>query len=322
MITARVAFTLHLGDRFKDGRYTVVHKLGRGGYATVWLVKDALTGAYASLKILVSSTPPELPTNPSEELAVLLRLHDSDEEGKEFVMQIIDYFEHEGPNGVHRCIVAEVLGPSLSADLEDVYPSECFPSDVAKRLVTQVGFGVKFLHSKGVVHGDLHLGNVLLYSPDFLSWSTQEDVENPPHIPRYYVRDPNPGPLLRLCLNHPNKIYIKICDFGESFFFDPSVPVQRVAHSPPEYMAPELLLDPKNHFPNPSTDIWALAILSYVIFTGAIHLRARNPVSQTNCFVGWSIASESFRNPIDPCPGRDGSCISTTTGILWVKKLR
>lgn len=31
---------LHLGDRLKSGRYEVLHKLGWGGYATVWLGKD------------------------------------------------------------------------------------------------------------------------------------------------------------------------------------------------------------------------------------------------------------------------------------------
>lgn len=31
---------LHLGDHFKSNRYEVLHKLGWGGYATVWLAKD------------------------------------------------------------------------------------------------------------------------------------------------------------------------------------------------------------------------------------------------------------------------------------------
>lgn len=29
-----------LGDTFKDGRYKIRHKLGWGGYSTVWLAKD------------------------------------------------------------------------------------------------------------------------------------------------------------------------------------------------------------------------------------------------------------------------------------------
>lgn len=29
-----------LGDTFKDGRYKIVHKLGWGGFSTVWLARD------------------------------------------------------------------------------------------------------------------------------------------------------------------------------------------------------------------------------------------------------------------------------------------
>lgn len=31
-----------LGDCFRDGRYIIHHKLGWGGFATVWLAKDTM----------------------------------------------------------------------------------------------------------------------------------------------------------------------------------------------------------------------------------------------------------------------------------------
>lgn len=41
-----------IGDRFAEDRYEVVHKLGSGGWATVWLAKDSKHDRYVALKIL------------------------------------------------------------------------------------------------------------------------------------------------------------------------------------------------------------------------------------------------------------------------------
>jgi len=31
---------VRVGEKFKDGRYTVLHKLGWGHFSTVWMVRD------------------------------------------------------------------------------------------------------------------------------------------------------------------------------------------------------------------------------------------------------------------------------------------
>jgi serine/threonine-protein kinase SRPK3 len=141
---------VHLGDIFHDGTYEVVHKLGFGGYSTVWLVKDKKRRRYASMKILAATA-----SSSTSEVDVMhhIQRNGSDLSGSEFVVQLIDEFEHIGPNGVHRCIISEVLGPPASSDIEDLYPKEEYPIDVAKRMVTQIARGLEYLHHCGVVYG-------------------------------------------------------------------------------------------------------------------------------------------------------------------------
>jgi serine/threonine protein kinase len=49
-----------LGDTFKDGRYKVYHKLGWGGFSTVWLARDESYVVVALIRVTLSvqkSTP-------------------------------------------------------------------------------------------------------------------------------------------------------------------------------------------------------------------------------------------------------------------------
>ena len=41
---------MSVGDKFKDGRYRVLSKLGWGHFSTVWLCSDASTGKEVALK--------------------------------------------------------------------------------------------------------------------------------------------------------------------------------------------------------------------------------------------------------------------------------
>ena len=45
---------VHIGDRFGTaGQFRIIHKLGRGGTATVWLCRDQDTQEYVALKIII-----------------------------------------------------------------------------------------------------------------------------------------------------------------------------------------------------------------------------------------------------------------------------
>ena len=39
--------------------------------------------------------------------------------GRENIIQLLDDFEHEGPNGTYQCLVFELLGPSVLSEAEE-----------------------------------------------------------------------------------------------------------------------------------------------------------------------------------------------------------
>jgi serine/threonine protein kinase len=141
---------VHLGDKFQDERYTVVNKLGYGSYSTVWLVRDEMQNLYASLKILSADASE---CSSGTELDVLRRLATGSGTGKRFVLQFLDSFIHQGPNGTHLCVVTEVSGPSLSTYLEGVCSFGELPPESARALIPRLAQGVEYLHSCNIVHG-------------------------------------------------------------------------------------------------------------------------------------------------------------------------
>ncbi len=73
--------------------------------------------------------------------------------GREHIVQLLDSFCIEGPNGKHRCLVLELLGPSIP-DLLDSYLSDGrLPAQTARSIAHQVLVGVDFLAQLNIGHG-------------------------------------------------------------------------------------------------------------------------------------------------------------------------
>ena len=141
--------SIQLGDEFSQGRYRVVHKLGYGSFSTVWLARDSVAKRYVSLKVIAARC-----SERSLEAKVLNHIHRNDchHPDRRFVSSLLDEFSVTGPNGTHRCLVGEVLGPSV-LDVKESHECELLPLGIARRVTVQLAMGLAAIHSCGVVHG-------------------------------------------------------------------------------------------------------------------------------------------------------------------------
>lgn len=141
---------VHIGDRFKENRYQIVHKLGFGSFSTNWLAKDLQQQKYVSLKI--ARADPSLDSN---ELRVLRYLADDRSHikhpGRQFVMILTDDFWICGPNGKHQCFVTRIAGRRLTRQ-ENVDVSNLESSRIFSRQLIE---GLAYLNSCNVAHGGL-----------------------------------------------------------------------------------------------------------------------------------------------------------------------
>uniref|UniRef100_S4RUX1 non-specific serine/threonine protein kinase n=1 Tax=Petromyzon marinus TaxID=7757 RepID=S4RUX1_PETMA len=158
-----------IGDLF-NGRYHVVRKLGWGHFSH----RVALLGHAVSLD---EHTRPPLthahgPTHNSQRPASSWRLlkcvrdGDPKDPNREKVVQLVDDFKVSGVNGLHVCMVFEVLGHQL---LKWIIKSNYkgLPLPCVKSIIQQVLQGLDYLHTKcKIIHTDIKPENILLCVDD------------------------------------------------------------------------------------------------------------------------------------------------------------
>ena len=138
---------VHLSEAYDNGRYRIVHKLGYGGFSTVWLARDTFKETYVALKFVVAEDSSKYRgLEALEDQAALA----SDQPISGFFVYPLRKFWHDGPNGRHLCEVLPVLGPSIS---QISYAGLRLQPSIARRVALQATEALAHLHSKGLCHG-------------------------------------------------------------------------------------------------------------------------------------------------------------------------
>ncbi|KAL6302252.1 kinase-like protein [Sparassis latifolia] len=152
-------------------RYRVQRKLGWGVYSTVWLVRNERYASWffgsagpsdPSFRTALATGAPEL-----HELEYLLRIHNEPTQhpGRVHVIDLLDHFYIEGPNGKHLCLVTELLSENVYS-FSTNWKDERMPIPLVKRITRQVILGIDYLHNAcDIIHTDIKPANILIALP-------------------------------------------------------------------------------------------------------------------------------------------------------------
>ncbi|KAE9405998.1 kinase-like protein, partial [Gymnopus androsaceus JB14] len=303
---------VHLGDVFrsKNAVYRVLHNLGWGSFATVWLASRTLqekaenpkhTSRYAALKICVANA-------------------DSDHE-----------------LNVHRRLPSESLHVANLLDIFSLHGDSIsafeLTLDERRSLCYQVAQGIAFLHQNGVIHGDLHAGNIGVSLPmleEHFEFDLLEDFQPEPHVVLH--RKPHSSP------KSLPKYLLPPIDLAEYFtsraraslqMASVSAQIMDLGSSAIIGQPPRPCITPPNEVNSESSvasatfasDIWSLACVLFYIVTGAqIFHRASSDITHLRNMA--KLCGEMPLEWQENLPGLDSELSPATTETEWRRRLR
>ncbi|UPL04352.1 hypothetical protein LCI18_015286 [Fusarium solani-melongenae] len=245
---------VEIGDHLHQ-RYRVVHKLGYGTFSTTWLAQDETLSKYVAVKVDTADSD-------QKEVDILTHLSNptlqDGNRGKELILPMLDRFSVHGPNGTHPCFVTAPARCSL-ADAKEASGSRLFQLPVARSLAAQLAIAVAYTHKRGLVHGDLHLGNILLQLPSTLDQLSDKQLYD-------QFDPPDPEPVLWLG-DASEKVPLSeskllLADFGTAFY--PAQESRLRSYTPLEIRPPETRFEPTTPL-SFASDIWSLACTIWAI---------------------------------------------------------
>lgn len=275
-----------IGDELSNGRYSIVHKLGSGGSAVVWLARDKESDRLVALKILTAESSQhgrELQTH--KYLQAKCSSFDSIQ-----VAPLRNHFSVQGINGDHICLVFDILGPSIGSLKAFGQEFKVRPEKI-RVLVSQVVEGLLHLHNNGIALADISPNNLLFCINDIDSWTDEQvydtfgypegfqvNLYRPYNRKTATLEDKMPKPAVD---GHaPSAVYepleflpavtelvqpvLKFIDLGDAFEIDRPPQSHEVGVNI-NYSAPEIGFI---KHPTKAGDIWGLACTIFELRTG------------------------------------------------------
>lgn len=139
---------VHLDEFYDDKRYRVVHKLGAGGFSTVWLARDLQARQWVGLKFIAADESENYNARSSPIISdpILSR--------SELLVSPEREFRVDGPNGRHLCFVLPFVGPNLATLSSGIYSR--LSSRVSAKLSMQAAQAMALLHNRERCHGGMY----------------------------------------------------------------------------------------------------------------------------------------------------------------------
>ena len=244
--------------------YVLIKELGQGTFGTVQKVMLKSRRVYRAMKIINKSNVVE-GVNDSEILNEINILKNLDHPN---IMKIYEFYEDKD----NYYIITEFFdqGDLFTKLLKIGYMNEV----IVKFLMSQILNAVAYLHSKKVLHGDIKMENILLYttasgndqkrftvlSSDIKKTKFKKNIDN-------YYKNHIENPMIKNFFDDISNYEVKLIDFGCSKLFSKKTHKNLSGViGTSMYCSPEVI---DNKYDEKS-DEWACGVLMYILLSGTV----------------------------------------------------
>ncbi|WP_437898890.1 protein kinase domain-containing protein [Sorangium sp. So ce124] len=144
---------LHVGEELSDGRYLLLERIGRGGFATVWRALDARRG---DLPVAIKVLHPNLAGDEGRLERFFRGARAMAELDHPGVVRMLDPKGED--SGWHYFVMELVHGE----DVHSAVIGKRLPAERVIPMLLSAGEAISFAHERGLVHRDVKPANILL----------------------------------------------------------------------------------------------------------------------------------------------------------------